>query len=261
MVLKTGELIQKLIIICPLVFVAGIIDSIAGGGGIITIPAYLAAGLPVHYTYGTNKLSACIGTLSSAIKYLKAGRVHIKTAIISALGALVGSYIGAQLALMVSEKYLSVLLMILLPILAVFILTRRSFGSDTKDNHDKLSTSALISIALAIGFFIGLYDGFFGPATGTFMVLCFTVFMKFSLVTASGNAKIANLASNVAALIAFIMNDKVLFIIGFPAAAFSIAGNLIGSSLAIKKGAKVIKPVFIIVFVLLMIKLVYDFFA
>ncbi len=244
-----------LLIICPLVFLAGIIDAVAGGGGIISLPAYIFAGIPIHIAYGTNKFASCIGTSISSIKFFRSGNIKIKSALLSAAGALIGSWFGAQIVLLLNEKYLNYCLIIILPIVSLFLLFNRNFGVK---NKKELSNKKLYILSFIIGVFLGAYDGFFGPGTGTFLVICFTGILGFNLITASGNAKIVNLASNFSALIAYILGGKVMFSIGVPAAVCAIAGNYLGAHLAIKNGDKIIKPIIFVAIGLLFIKVIFD---
>jgi uncharacterized protein len=251
-----SETIRMLFIICPLVFTAGLVDSIAGGGGLISIPAYIITGMPIHLVYGTNKFSAAFGTFFSVVRFIKGKRIHYYTALISALCALIGSYIGAKAALALDEKYLRYSLIIMLPVITIFIFTKKDFGE--RNIARKLSLKRMALLSIIIGVSIGFYDGFFGPGTGTFLILAYTGILGLNLTTASGNAKVVNLASNIAALIAFAYGNKVSYSIGIPAALFGILGNWIGSGLAVKNGQKVIRPVFIGAIILLFIKICYD---
>jgi len=246
-----------LLIICPLIFIAGFIDAVAGGGGLISLPAYIFAGVPIHIAYGTNKFANCIGTSVASVKFFKSGNVKIKSALISAAGALIGSWIGAQLVVLLDEKYLKYSLIIILPIVAVFLLFNRNFGKE--ENTKDLPIKKTYILSFIIGLIIGAYDGFFGPGTGTFLVLAFTSICGFSMITASGNAKIVNLASNFAALLVYLANGKVSFSIGIPAAICAVLGNYLGAHLAIKNGNKVIKPIIVLVIALLFLKIIYDF--
>lgn len=250
--------IEMLIIICPLIFCAGFVDSVAGGGGLISLPAYIFAGVPMHIAYGTNKFANCIGTSVASAKFFKSGNIKLKPAILSALGALVGSAIGAQLVIMLDEKYLKYCLIFILPIVAIYLLFNRNFGSE--DKVRELEIKKLYALSVIIGVIIGAYDGFFGPGTGTFLVIAFTTICGFNMITASGNAKIVNLASNLSALIIYLINGKVAFAIGIPAAICAVAGNYLGAHLAIKNGGKFIKPIIIMVIGMLFIKVIYELF-
>lgn len=246
------DILSKLIIICPLTFIAGFIDSAAGGGGLISLPAYMAIGLPPHIATGTNKCSSTFGTMLAAWTFFKSGKIHIKTALFSAAAALFGSWIGAMLNMIADDSILRMVLMLAVPVVAIFVIFKRDFGS--RDRTGEFSKLKLSLITTVIGFVIGCYDGFFGPGTGTFLILGFTVFAGFDLLTASGNAKVVNLASNIAAFVTFAISGQILWAIGIPGAVFGIAGNLIGSKLALKKGTKFIKPMFIVILTILFIK-------
>lgn len=250
--------LNMILIICPLTFLAGFIDSIAGGGGLISLPSYLFIGLPSHAALGTNKLSSSFGTLAATFRYARSGKVHYKSAVSAAVAALAGSYMGAMLALAFDEKILRILLVIVLPVIAVFMFIKNKFGSESR--VDSISTRKVVLLSIAAGFVIGAYDGFFGPGTGTFLILVFTGLIGFDLTTASGNAKVVNLASNIAAVATFIANGAVIYAIGIPAAICGVLGNWIGSGMAIRSNSKIIRPVFIGVVALLFAKVLWDLF-
>lgn len=249
--------LEMILVVCPLAFFASFVDAIAGGGGLISLPAYLLTGMPAHFAYGSNKFSACIGTFFSVARFLKSGTINLKVAIRSAIFALIGSGLGAQLALFLSDHFLRLTMVVLLPFIAIFVLFNKKNTGD-ESTFSTLSNQKAVVLSALIGFSIGMYDGFFGPGTGTFLILAYTALMGFDFKTACGNAKIVNLASNFAALVVFILAGKVLYVVAIPAALFSITGNWIGSGLAIKKGAKFIKPVLVGVLILLFMKIIYD---
>ena len=250
------NLLHVLLIVCPLVFVGGVIDAVAGGGGLVTLPAYLIAGLPPHMAAGTNKCGNFFGTLVSAGRFLKHSSIHMPTAVTAAVMALIGAWLGARLNMIVPEQFLYYLMLIVVPVMAVFLLWKRDFG--TENLSYTIKAGKLIVLSGIIGLVVGCYDGFFGPGAGTFLMLAFTGLCKFDLLTASGNTKLVNAASNLASIITFAVGGKVLWAVGIPAAICGIAGNYVGSGLAIKKGAKIIRPMFVVVLTLLVIRLVYD---
>ena len=254
--LELMELLKILLIVCPLVFLGGLVDSVAGGGGLITLPAYLLAGLPAHNAAATNKCGNAFGTFLATGRFLKRGQVHMPSALMGAAGALLGAWIGTSLNMIMPERVLYYLMLAIVPVMAVFLLFKRDFG--TKDNSDALSRTQLMAMALGIGLVIGAYDGFFGPGAGTFLMLAFTGLCRFDLLRASGNTKLANSASNLASLVTFALAGKVVWAVGIPAALCGIAGNYVGSGMALKGGAKVIRPMFFVVLALLVIRLVYD---
>ena len=245
-------------IVCPLLFLAGFADSIAGGGGTISVPSALLAGIPIHTAYGTNKLAMSLGTLTSVIQYGRKGKICWFTALFAAAGALAGSPLGALLALHLSEKYLSYCLMVLLPAAALFLSLNKGFGQTPK--HRDLSRQQQAVYALLSGLGVGAYDGFFGPGAGTFYIILFCTVLGTDLVQASGNAKVVNLASNTGALVTYILGGKVWFAAGLPMAVCAIAGNFLGSRLAIKNGARFIRPIMAVMILLILVKLILDVF-
>ena len=227
---------------------AGFVDSAAGGGGLISLPAYLFAGLPPHYTYATNKFSAACGTTFATASFFKNGAMNIKVGILAAIGSFAGSALGAHIVLMLSDEVLQMMMFIILPIAAVVILWRRNLPDENRDDGTLNLKKALLALGIGLG--IGLYDGMVGPGTGTFAIIAFTSLMGFDLRTANGNGKVLNLASNYASLFTYLMNGLVVFHIGIPCAISNILGNLLGSHFALKKGARFIRPMMLVVLVL-----------
>ena len=244
------------LIVCPLVFLAGFVDSVAGGGGLISIPAYLFAGLPIHMAYGTNKLSSCSGTSVAVWQYSRSGYIHWRTAAFACGGALCGSFLGAKLAMFLSETYLHYCLLAILPVVAVFLIFNRNFGKTPHPRSFSPAAASLLSVA--IGLVLGCYDGFFGPGTGTFLVIAFTAVLGQELPENAGNTKLVNLCSNVSALCAYLLGGKVLWTVGIPAALCNIAGNWLGAHLAVRKGASFIRPLVLLSVGMLFINLVGD---
>lgn len=246
--------LQTFLIVCPLVFLAGLIDSIAGGGGLISLPAYFISGLPPHYAIATNKMSSSMGTLVSTIRFCKKKLVNWGIAIPSIIVALIGSTIGANLALLVDEVIMKYILLFILPIVVYYVFRGKNLSEES--SIEIISKKKVYIIAIAASFIIGTYDGFYGPGTGTFLILIYTGLGKMDIRIASGNTKLVNLASNVAALTTFMFNGKIIFILGITAAAFSIAGNYLGSGLVLKNGYKIIRPIILMVLTLLFIKII-----
>lgn len=251
------EYIKICLIVCPLVFLGSFVDSVAGGGGIITLPAYMLAGLPIHTAAGTNKLVAIAGSVTASAKYLRTGNVVIRVAVLSALGSLIGGVIGTQLALFIPEKTLELVMMIVLPVVAVFLSLNRSFGMEHKPRS--LSRVMECSTAFAIGLVIGCYDGLIGPGTGTFLIICFSGILGLDLLVSGGCAKVSNLASNLASGVVYLFNGKAMYSILLPAAICSMLGGYLGSRFAIKGGSKRIKKVMFVVLALLFAKMLYDY--
>jgi uncharacterized membrane protein YfcA len=246
--------ISVFLIVCPLVFLAGLFDSIAGGGGLISLPAYLLAGIPVHFALGTNKLSSIAGTTVASFRYYKNKYVDILLCLPSIAAALAGSAVGTSLTLLVDERYLRWMLLAVLPVIAFYVLKKKNF----EHAAPPLSRTKTVLYSLIISFFLGGYDGFSGPGTGTFLILLYSGIAGIDIRTASGNAKLVNLASNLSALILFLCNGRVLVPLGLCAALFSILGAYIGSGLAIRRGTKIIRYAILIVLALIFAKLGWD---
>lgn len=243
------------LIACPLCFLAGFVDSIGGGGGLISIPAYLFAGLPAHLAVATNKFSACLGTAVSTGRYIKNKCVDWGAAIPGIAASFLGAQLGARLALMVSDKVFRVVLLVLLPLLAVYMLLRKNLEPDPGKSVPRKKQLILVAVTTLI---IGVYDGFYGPGTGTFLLLVYTALCGMTVRNAGGNMKLANLASNISSLTVFLMKGVVLLPLGLAAGLCSIAGNWLGSGLAIKNGARLVRWVMLGVLVLLFVKVIIE---
>jgi uncharacterized membrane protein YfcA len=245
-----------IVVLCGLVFLAGLVDAIAGGGGLISLPAYFAVGLPPHAALATNKFSSVLGTLTASWRYWRAKKVDVRTALFAAAGAVAGSAAGARAVLRVPAAAVHTVVLVLVPAaLAVLLFQDRLLGRSAAPSAGEHVTSAGAK-AVLIGVAIGAWDGFFGPGTGTFLTLAFHLVLRFDLLTASGNARLTNLASNVGAVVVFLLDGRVLFPLALYAAAAGIAGNQLGSMLALRKGEKVIKPFLVVVLVLLLAEVV-----
>ena len=236
------------LIVCPLVFAAGFVDSIAGGGGLISLPAYLISGLPVHTSIATNKLSSSLGTVISTARYAKAGYIDVKLSVFCVAAALVGASLGANIALLIDDAVFRLIMLIVLPLTALYVMRKKDLFET--DGNAQLPFARLALFASAIAFLIGMYDGFYGPGTGTFLILLLTRFAHMDLKRANGISKAINLTSNLASLTVYLLNAQVLLPLGLCAGAFSILGNYLGSRCFTAKGASIAKP--LILFVLLL---------
>ncbi|MDR3051014.1 MAG: TSUP family transporter, partial [Oscillospiraceae bacterium] len=203
------------LIVCPLCFLAGFVDAVAGGGGLISIPAYVFTGLPPHLAMGTNKLSAAVGTTAAALRYLAGRRVALPAGLAAVALALPGSWLGTMLLNRMGDTQVLRMLVLVIPVAAGAMLFRR--GALTP--ACRLPVGAVLPLCALIGLVIGFYDGLVGPGTGTFLILAFTLVVGMDAVQASGSAKIVNLASNLAALVTQLAAGNVLFLLGLPAAA------------------------------------------
>ena len=238
-------------IVCPLIFLAGFVDSVAGGGGVISLPAYLIAGVPIKLAAGTNKFANGCGTALASYKYISSGNVDWLCALPAAAGSLLGSSAGTSLAVYLREEVLQMIVLAALPVVAVVLFFVRDFGSVEKPPKSRGKTLVISGL---IGLAVGLYDGLVGPGTGTFLTIGFSVGLGYTLLKSSGCARIANLASNIASMIIFFFHGDVLFSVGIPAMICSMLGNYMGSRFAIRGGSGRIRNVMFFVLALLFIK-------
>ncbi len=245
--------LKTYLIVCPLVFLAGLVDSVAGGGGLISLPGYYLAGLPPVMAAGTNKLSAGLGCISASLRYIRGKQVDWHAALYACLGAFPGSWLGVHLLQRIPENTIRLMMVIAIPLVALLMLRK---GSDAPRRivDERFYRPA----ALAIGLFVGFYDGLIGPGTGTFLILLFTMALGIEPVMASGTAKVVNLASNLTAQFTLILSGEVIFALGLPAAACGIIGNWLGAGLTMKKGAGFIHWMMLGVLALLLAKMVLD---
>lgn len=243
------------LIVLPLCFIAAVIDAIGGGGGLISLPAYMVAGLPTALASGSNKLSASFGTLIAAIKFLRSKKVLIVPSLCAVAGAIPGAYLGAELLSRTPEHIMRLVILGVIPVMALVMILKRN-----APEHEHLElTKTKYALCFLTGLLIGLYDGFCGPGTGTLLIMGFTWIVGMDTVTASGSAKIVNLSSNISALISHAINGNILFALAVPAMLCAAAGGYIGSALAIKKGAKFVRVVMMCMMVVLVVKLFIDY--
>lgn len=248
---------MQFLIVCPMMFLAGLVDAIAGGGGLISLPAYIIAGVPAHFALGTNKLASAMGTTVSTVRYLKngylKGKEMIRLAAFACVISLSGSQIGSRLSLLVSDAMLKDLMIVILPIVAFYVLRSKNLG--VSEEKEPLSPKAtFLTVALA-AFVVGGYDGFYGPGAGTFILLILTGAARLSIHQAAALTKVINLSSNVSALVTFLLTGNVYFALGLAAGAFCIAGHYIGSGLVVQNGQRIVRPVILIVLAILFIKI------
>ena len=248
---------QTFLVVCPLVFLAGLVDSIAGGGGLISLPAYLLCGVPAHHALATNKMGSFIGTTVSTGRFIKKGYVNWKLAIPSIGLAIVGSMVCAWLVLLVDERVVRYMLLCCLPVIAFFVLRRRNIEAPEAVRMAMPARRRMV-IVLISSFIIGMYDGFYGPGTGTFLLLVYTQLAKVDVRTSSGNVKLVNLSSNFGSLIIFLWQGEVLVVLGLVAGAFCILGHYIGAGMVIHNGGKVVRPIILVVMILLFLDVVKE---
>ncbi len=242
------------VIVCLMVGIAGFVDSIAGGGGLITLPVYMMTGLPVHNCLATNKMSSSMGTCIATAKYASKGFVPWKIAPFCIPCAFAGSAIGANIALVISDGPFKILMLIILPLTGLYVL----FKKDLSPAGEELDFKITLFLSMLIAFLIGIYDGFYGPGTGTFLILLLTGIAKMKLERANGLTKVINLSTNIAALTVFLINGQVILPLGIAAGCCNIIGNYIGAARFEKGGSKIARPIILLVLAIFMIKVVSE---
>lgn len=248
--------LEMLLFLISAGFLASFIDSVVGGGGLISVPALLLTGLPPGMVLGTNKLGGTASSLTSSASFLRSGKINMRLVLPLFPLALAGSVAGAMTVKFIPAPFLKPIVVVLLVLVTLYTLFKKNWGSiSTYKGLGK--RTALLSgvVALVIGF----YDGFFGPGTGSFLIFAFLL-LGFDFVGAAGNSKVLNLASNFGSLITFTIMGYVNFYYGVPMAISMVFGALVGSRLAIRKGVGYVKPLFILMSTLLIGKQIWDFF-
>lgn len=247
-------MINNLIFLCVAGFCAAFVDSIAGGGGIISMPAFLLAGLPPHLALGTNKFSSSCASFTSSVKFAQSGKVDFKLIKFLAPFTFVGAILGVNAVLKINTKYLNTIVLVLLLLVSIYSLFSKNIG--TEDNFQGLSKKNIfLGIILALS--LGFYDGFFGPGTGSFLIFGLIGIFSFDFTRAGGNSKFLNFVSNIASLGMFALRGQIDYKVGIPVALFMIIGARLGTKVALNKGAKLIKPIFVTMSLAVATKMLY----
>lgn len=249
--------LSQLLIICPLVFIGGLVDAIGGGGGLITLPAYIISGFPVIFAIGTNKISASMGTFTAFIRFIRDGYMPLKLSAVGVIFAFIGSSLGAKTALLISDYAFKILMLIIIPVTAWYVFKSQDLLREQKNVADEITSRTYFVCALvALG--TGFYDGFYGPGAGTFMLLLMAGAAHLSVQRANGVTKAINFTTGISALAVYLMNGKVIIPAGIIAGLFSIAGNYIGAKFFERGGAKAVRPVIMVVLSLFFVRVIYD---
>ncbi|MFF2776544.1 sulfite exporter TauE/SafE family protein [Streptomyces sp. NPDC058052] len=252
--------LTTLVLLCVAALVAGWIDAVVGGGGLLLLPA-LMIGLPGS-TYpqiaGTNKAVAIVGTTGAALTYVRKTKVPVWTAVRVGLAAVAGSTAGALFTSAVDERVLRPLIIVVLVAVAAFVILKPSFGVRAEADRAPLTRARVVTAIVLVGGGIGFYDGLFGPGTGTFLVLALTAVLHLDLVTASATAKIVNVCTNAGALAMFAYQGSVYWQLAACMAVFNLAGGMIGARMALSKGSEFVRGVLLVVVLSMVAKLGYD---
>ena len=236
---------------------AGLIDAIAGGGGIITIPALLSAGLPPHLALGTNKLQASFGSFSASFQYWRKGLVRLRDCLWGMAFTFLGAVAGTLVIQSLSSGFLKYLIPVFLGVIFLYTLLSPKFG--VKESKPKLGT---VPFSILFGLLIGFYDGFFGPGTGSFWTVAYLAILGFGLRAAVAHTKIMNFTSNIASLLFFSLHGNVILSIGLLMGLGQFLGAWIGSHVVIHKELKYLRLVFLLVVGATIARLLYvQFFS
>ena len=244
--------IEAIALLMGVAFVAGVIDAIAGGGGLLTIPALMAVGIPPLQALATNKLQSSFGTASAVVAFARKGRIDFRRFAKPAMAAFIGSALGALTLQRVDPAFLAGLIPVLLILMVIYFIVAPKASEE--DRHSRLSGGALVGVAAVAGF----YDGFFGPGVGSFLTTILVALFGMGLVSATAHTKFLNLASNIAALITLMIGGHVLWTIGLLMAVSSMAGGQVGAHLALRVGGTMIRPLLVVMALALTIKLLAD---
>lgn len=249
-----------LLLLCLAAFAAGFIDAIVGGGGLIQTPVglILLPSLPVATVIGTLKVPAFSGTSFAAFQYLKKVDLNWKLLGIMMLLAFPSAFLGSTLLTYVSNDFMKPLLLVVLSFLVIYTYAKKNFGQQIEKN---ISHKRQLFNAVAISFVVGLYDGFIGPGTGSFLVVAFIAIMGFDFLHASANAKMVNLATNFGSICLFMLKGKIIWAIAIPMAASNALGGWLGAKLAINKGNSFIRIFFLVVVIGTLVRFAYDVFC
>lgn len=248
---------SQLLIVCSLGFIAAAVDAIAGGEGLISLPALLLIGIPPHLALGTNKFAATLGALNSSLTFARSGKVYIPLVKWQIIFTFLGASLGVISVLHITSDFLNKVVPVLILFVGLYTLFHKDLGIHSE--FKGLTPKSLILgflFALALGF----YDGFFGPGTGSFLIFLFITLFGFDFITSSANAKVLNFVSNFVSLILFAWNGKILYTYGIPMAIFMLIGSWVGTKLVLKKGARLVKPIFITISLAVAAKLIYQSF-
>lgn len=255
-----GSLIANFFIIGLMVlilasFIAGYVDAVAGGAGLILVPAFMLVGLPPQMALGQEKLVSTIGTVAAIKNFIKAKSIIWKIVPIGIVSALIGAFLGAKAILVFPSHVIEYIIFALLPVGLLATLFKGKIAKNDQKQEIKKSAVAVFVTCLIVGF----YDGFFGPGTGSIFIIALYLINSLSLLQASATSKIFNFSSNIGAFVAFALAGKMAYMIGIPMVLANLLGNHLGSLHAIKSDGTIIKKVLIITVILMMATLVYQF--
>lgn len=245
--------VDVLAILFAVATLAGFIDAMAGGGGLLTIPALMAAGLPPAMALGTNKLQACGGSFSASFYFIRKKAVNVKQIALLILMTFIGSSAGTIFVQNINVDFLKVLLPFLILIIGIYFLFSPTIGDE--DRRQRISFP-MFAFTASVG--LGFYDGMFGPATGSFITLAFVLLLGFNLSKAVAHAKVINFTSNFASLIFFALGGAIVWKVGLIMMVGQFIGGTLGAKMVMTKGKKLIRPMLVTMSFIMVAKMLYD---
>ena len=248
------DLVKDLLIVCPLLFLAGLIDGISGGGGIISLPAYLMTGMPLGFAYGCNKMQSFLGTSASLYKYARSGLVDLRAAMIACVTAIIGSMVSTNIMFYLDDGVKKIIVAVAMAFIITLTLLVSRFKLEGREMTRLSLSPSKIALCLVCGLLLGLYDGFFGPGCGTIALMLFSLIFSYDMRVATGNGKVIIVVSNLIALISYIAKGSILYEIAIPASIANILGSYLGAHLAVKNGKRLVKWVLYLVAVVLIVQ-------
>ena len=252
---------MELFLALIIAFFAGLVDAIAGGGGLIQVPGllWLYPQMPVATMLGTNKVASCFGTAVASGHFLRHLKIPLRKILPIMLGSFIFSFFGAKLATLLDNQILKPLIFSLLILVGLYAFFNKKLGLTTRETC--YSTKKTTVYAILISSALGFYDGFLGPGTGSFLIFSFISCLGFDFLRGSAYAKFCNLASNLGAILLFSITGHVIWHLAFAMAVFNVLGNMVGAKLAIRKGSQFVRLVFLMVVLLLVLQLGYKLFS
>jgi uncharacterized membrane protein YfcA len=256
----TSLTLSTVAVLCGFAFLAGFVDAVVGGGGLIQIPALfvMLPLLPAATIFGTNKFAAVWGTASATAQYARKVPITWRAVLPAGIAAALFSFVGAEVVSRIGNTELKPLILMMMIAVLGYTLWKKDFGAL---HAPRLSDRQQLWVGLGVGAALGFYDGFFGPGTGSFLIFAFVGLFGFSFLAASASAKVINTVTNVAALASFAVSGHIIYAIAAPMAVSNVAGSLLGSGLAIRRGSGFVRILFILIVTALIARFAWDIFG
>ena len=248
------EYLLDLTYLVPLLLLAGILDGIAGGGGVIALPAYLITGMPAQNAYACNKIQSGLGTSCSCARFIKDKYIDFKTVLIALPFTILASLGATEVIQNIDADIIKIIIISCMPIPVGLMFLRRKLSSGSVMSQTLSPTVVLY--AMLAGTVLGAYDGFFGPGGGTIAIMLFSMLLHYDLRVGNGNGKFIIVVSNITATVKYIVGGYMIWHVSIPCAIANMVGSYVGASLAVKKGEKLVFPAMITVIVLVVVQTV-----